>query len=68
MGSLRAVPGELDVCRRDLITEYTKLNANRVVRMISTWERFPVELFKLVAFQRSRPVISAVCAVLLLPC
>jgi hypothetical protein len=24
------------------------------------WERFPVELFKLVAIQRSRPVISAV--------
>jgi hypothetical protein len=28
------------------------------------WERFPVELFKLVAIQRSRPVISAVRAAL----
>jgi hypothetical protein len=59
-GSLRAVAGELDVSPRDLITEYTKLNADRAVRMLAQWERFPVELFKLVAIQRSRPVISAV--------
>ncbi len=67
MGSLRAVAGELDVCRRDLITEYTNLNADKAVQMLSTLKRFLVELFKLVAFQRSRPVISAVRAVLLPP-
>ncbi len=48
--------GELDVCPYDLITEYTKLNANRAVQLLSTWERFPVELVKVVAIQRSRPV------------
>jgi hypothetical protein len=32
--------------------------------MLTQWERFPVKLFKLVAIQRSRPVISAVRAAL----
>jgi hypothetical protein len=50
------VAGVLDVCPHDLITEYTKLNADRAVQMLSTWERFPVELVKVVAIQRSRPV------------
>jgi hypothetical protein len=63
-GSLRAVAGDLYVSPRDLITEYTKLNADRAVRTLTQWERFPVELFKLVAIQRSRPVISAVRAAL----
>ncbi len=56
-GSLQAVAGELDVCPHDLITAYTKLNAERAVQMLSTWERFPVELVKLVATQRSHPVV-----------
>ncbi len=47
-GSLRAVAGDLYVSPRDLITEYTKLNADSAVRMLAQWERFPVELFKLV--------------------
>jgi len=50
------VAGVLDVCPHDLITEYTKLNADRAVQMLSTWERFPVELVKVVAIQRNRPV------------
>jgi hypothetical protein len=62
--SLRAVAGELDACPIDLITEYTKLNADRAFRMLSQWERFLVELFKLVAIQRSCAMISAVDAVL----
>ncbi len=31
---------------RDLITEYTKLNADRAVWILAQWERFPAELFK----------------------
>jgi hypothetical protein len=58
--NLRKAAAEMDVCPRDVIVEYAKLNPDRAVRMLSTWEKFPVELFKLVSVQRSRCVVTSV--------
>ncbi len=54
----------MDVCPRDVIVEYAKLNPDRAVSMLSTWEKFPVELFKLVSVQRSRCVVTTVRVIL----
>jgi hypothetical protein len=54
----------MGVCPRDVIVEYAKLNSDRAVRMMSTWEKFPVELFKLVSVQRSRRDVTSVRAIL----